>query len=93
MLVGDLPGTIDLAQPDRQAQARRAVLGELLLRAAAQQRGHEFAVSPAVTSSSAISKVPSPFSYNRRTVTMSLIAPIPRTATGGGTSNMTTSSV
>src|SRR5512132_3104677 len=41
MLVGDLPGTIDLAQPDRQAQARRAVLSELLLRAAVQQRGRE----------------------------------------------------
>ena len=39
--MGDLPGTIDLAQPDRQAQARRAVLSELLLRAAAQQRGRE----------------------------------------------------
>ena len=39
--MGDLPGTIDLAQPDRQAKARRPVLGELLLRAAAQQGGRE----------------------------------------------------
>jgi hypothetical protein len=39
--MGDLPGAIDLAQPNRQAQARRAVLGDLLLRAAAQQRGRE----------------------------------------------------
>jgi hypothetical protein len=63
MLMGDLPGATDLAQLHRQAQARRAVLGELLLRA--PQRGNAVAnatVSPAVTSSSAISKVPSPFS-------------------------------
>src|SRR5262245_5574205 len=41
MLVGDFPRTIDLAQPDRQPQARRAILEKLLLRAAAQQCGRE----------------------------------------------------
>src|SRR5262245_54954332 len=41
MLVGDFPRTIDLPQPDRQPEARRAVLEKLLLRAAAQQCGRE----------------------------------------------------